>query len=168
MDEVRERLDALTAEPERTRRIARAGLDVLLHQERTDPDRVAAIGYCFGAVVSLELARTGADIKAVVGFHPGLMTPRPADSRNIQGSVLLCCGTDDPYATPDQRLAFENEMRDAGVDDWRIELYGRVKHSFTNPGTDRVGIPGIAYNALADRRSWRSMLELFDDTLGPV
>jgi dienelactone hydrolase len=118
--------------------------------------------------MSLELARTGADVKAVVGFHPGFTPPRTEASRNIGASVLMCCGTDDPFATADQRMAFEVEMRHAGVADWRLELYGGVGHSFTNVEADQLGMPGIGYDARAERRSWRSMLELLDDTLGPV
>jgi dienelactone hydrolase len=166
-DQAQERLRALTADPARTARLARAGLEVLLAQPAADADRVAAIGYCFGGIVSLELARAGADLKAVVGFHPGFTEPRPADSRNIRASVLMCCGTDDPYATPEQRLAFEAEMREAGVADWRLELYGGVKHSFTDPAADQSG-PGFGYDSGADRQSWSAMLRLFGSVLGPA
>jgi dienelactone hydrolase len=117
--------------------------------------------------VSLELARTGADLKAVVGFHPGFTPPRPADSAKIRASVLMCCGTEDPFATPEDRLAFEAEMREARVADWRLELYGGVKHSFTNPAADELGMPGFGYDADADRRSWSAMLDLFGRVLGP-
>jgi dienelactone hydrolase len=165
MDQVMERVGALSAHPERLGQVARAGLDVLLAEAPADPSRVAAIGYCFGGLVSLELARTGADLRAVVGFHPGYLPPRPAESRNIRASVLMCSGTEDPFATPEQRLAFEGEMREAGVADWRLELYGGVEHSFTNPEAEEAGMPGVAYNALADRRSWQSMLQLFDEVL---
>ncbi len=165
MDQVTERIGALSADPERLGQVARAGLDVLLAEAPADPGRVAAVGYCFGGVVSLELARTCADLRAVVGFHPGYMPPRPAESRNIRASVLMCSGTEDPFATPEQRLGFEAEMREAGVADWRIELYGGVGHSFTHPEAGQFGLPGVAYDARADRRSWQSMLQLFDEVL---
>ena len=87
---------------------------------------------------------------------------------HIKAKVLMCCGTEDPFATREQRGAFEEEMCAAEVSDWGFELYGGVGHSFTNPAADMVGMPGIAYNAMAERRSWRSMLTLFDETLGPV
>jgi dienelactone hydrolase len=164
-DQLMERVGALSADPERVGRLGRAGLDVLLAEAPADPGRVAAIGYCFGGVVSLELARTGADLRAVVGFHPGYLPPRPAESGSIRASVLMCSGTEDPFATPEQRLGFEAEMREAGVADWRMELYGGVGHSFTNPEVDQYGMPGIAYDARADRRSWQSMLQLFDEVL---
>jgi dienelactone hydrolase len=165
-DQVPGRLDALAGEPERIAGLARAGLDVLLAQTVTDPSRVAAVGYCFGAMISLELARTGADIKAVAGFHPGFTAPRPEASGNIGASVLMCSGSEDPFATPGQRTAFEAEMKEAGVADWQLELYGGVGHSFTNPEADQLGLPGIAFNALAARRSWNSMLRLFEETFG--
>ena len=123
------------------------------------------IGYCFGGTMGLELARAGADIKAVVGFHPGLTLS--ADSSNITGSVLMCVGSDDPFTPADTRLAFEDEMRAAGVRDWTLEVYGGVGHSFTNIRAGLTGRPGLGYDAAADRRSWRSMLHLFDDTIGP-
>ena len=102
----------------------------------------------------------GADIKAVVGFHAGLSTNRPDDAGNIKGSVLVCIGTEDPLVPPAQRQAFEEEMR-GGVD-WRMNLYGGAVHSFTNPAADGSN-PAIKYEANADARSWRAMLDLFDE-----
>jgi dienelactone hydrolase len=163
-----ERLGPLMADAERTRAIARAGLDVLLAQPHVDATRVAAIGFCFGGAMALELARTGADLKAVVGFHPGLSRLRPEDSKNITGSVLMCVGTADPFVSADDRRAFEAEMVDAGVRDWQLLLFGGVGHTFTNPLVDQLGMPGLGYDANADRRSWAAMLALFDETLGPV
>ncbi len=166
MPETMERLGELMGDPQQTGRLAVAGLDVLLSEGRADPGRVAAIGFCFGGVVSLELARTGADVKAVVGFHPAYTAPRTEDSKKIRGSVLMLSGTEDPFATADQRMAFESEMREAGVADWRMELYGGVGHSFTNPEVDALKMPGMAYDSRADSRSWESMIGLFDEVLG--
>jgi dienelactone hydrolase len=168
MEQAMKRIGMYRNDPDRAGAVAQAGLDVLLSDHMADPHRVAAIGYCYGGVMSLELARTGANVKAVVGFHPGFSPPRTAASRNIKAKVLMCCGTEDPFATREQRGAFEEEMCEAEVSDWGFELYGGVGHSFTNPAADMVGMPGIAYNAMAERRSWRSMLTLFDETLGPV
>ena len=128
--------------------------------------RVAAIGFCFGAAMALELGRAGADLKAIVGFHLGLGMGRPEDTRNIKGSVLLCVGSDDPFASAEQRLALETEMTEAGVADWSIEVYGGVGHSFTNPEADDRGIPALRYDRRADERSWQSMLRLFAETIG--
>ena len=162
--ELSARLDEIGSGPDRLRALGAAGLAALLGQERVDPTRVATVGYCFGVVVAMELARTGADIKAVVGFHPGLASPRPEDSRNVVGRVLMCVGADDPLAPLEARVAFEAEMRAAGVD-WEMNLYGGVKHRFTDPNAAAAGIAALEYNQLAAERSWRAMLDLFDETL---
>lgn len=156
------RLGPLFGDPEGTRALGRAGLDVLLAQPRTDAARVAAIGYCFGGTMSLELARGGSDLKAVVGFHSGLQTVQPQDAANIKGKILVCIGTEDPLIPADQRTAFEAEMRAANVD-WRMNLYGGAAHSFTNPAAHLAGVPGITYDQKTDERSWRAMLDLFNE-----
>jgi dienelactone hydrolase len=158
------RLGALGGDPERTRVIARAGLEVLLAEPRADSSNVAVIGYCFGGTVALELARGGADLKAVVGFHPGLTTARSEDAANIKARVLVFVGSEDPFVPVDHRLAFEAEMRAGGVD-WEMILFGGVEHSFTHPMArpERTGLPGIRFHPGAAERSWRAMLELFED-----
>jgi dienelactone hydrolase len=158
-EQIMPRYSELAADPLRTRALGGAGLDVLLANEYADAARVAAIGYCFGGTMSLELARGGADLKAVVGFHAGLSTSRPEDAANITGSVLVCIGAEDPLVPPAQRQAFDEEMRAGGVD-WRLNLYGGAVHSFTNPAADGSN-PAIAYEPKADARSWRAMLDLF-------
>ena len=168
LDEVMTLLGPLMADTDRFRRLGLAGLEVLRAQEQTDPDRLAAIGFCMGGALALELARAGTDLKAVVGFHPSLDTRRPEDAKNITASVLVCVGTDDPFVTLDQRLAFEKEMKEGGVADWRMDLYGGVGHSFTNEAADQVGMPGIAYHGPSDQRSWQTMLSLFEERLAPV
>jgi len=168
MEEAMVALGQLMADRPRTKRLARAGLDVLLAQDHADLSRVAAIGYCFGGTMVVELARDGADLKAIAGFHPGFPEPAAEESRAISAKVLMCCGAADPFAPADARHAFEAEMAAAGVADWRIELYGGVGHSFTNPRVDELGRPGMKFDADADRRSWRSMLDLLEETLGPA
>src|SRR5439155_10149279 len=133
--------------------------DILLAEPRTDASRVAAVGYCFGGTLMLELARTGADLKAVVGFHPGLFTLRPEDSANIVGKVLVCVGTEDPFIPLEHRLAFETEMRAAGVD-WRMNLHGGVAHSFTHPWADLAGLLGLNYHHPSTVIMWSAMLDL--------
>jgi dienelactone hydrolase len=165
MEEAMARLGPLMADPDQTRRLGLAGLDVLLAQEQADRERVAAIGFCFGGAMSLELGRAGADLKAIVGFHPGLGSGRPDDSTNISGSVLMCVGAADPFVSAEQRLAFEKDMTDAGVADWSLEVYGGVGHSFTNPAADGLGVPGVAYDRRSDERSWQAMLRLFAETI---
>lgn len=161
-DAINARLTELYEDAGRARAVARAGLDVLLAQPEVDGAKVAAVGYCFGGTLVLELARTGADLKAVVGFHPGLETTRPEDSARITGRVLVCVGADDPIVPTEQRQAFEAEMRAAGVD-WRMNLYGGAKHSFTHPRAASAGVDALAYHQLTDERSWRAMLDLFDE-----
>ncbi len=166
-DQTMARLGPLMGDPTRTRTIAAAGLAILLAQPEADHGRVAAIGYCFGGTMALELARGGADVHAVVGFHSGLATARPQDAVNIRGAVLVNIGTEDPIIPAQQRADFEAEMR-AGDVDWQMNLYGGAKHSFTNPDAAAAGIPGIEYHEPSDRRSWRCMIDLFDETFGPM
>ena len=141
-----------------------AGYEVLVAQPGVDRGRLAAVGFCFGGVMALELARSGVSLRAAIGFHPGFGEARPADSRNITASVLMICGAEDPVVSADDRRRFENEMREAQVADWRLEVYGGVGHSFTNPDIADRGLPGLfAYDERADRRSWASMLALLDE-----
>ncbi|MBN9536982.1 MAG: dienelactone hydrolase [Alphaproteobacteria bacterium 65-37] len=158
------RLAPWMADPTGIRTRARAALDVLKAQKEVDPARLAAIGYCFGGTTALEIGRSGADVKAIVGFHSGLATARPQDAANIKGKVLVCIGTDDPIIPPAQRAAFEDEMKAAGAD-WRLQLYGGAGHSFTNPAADSRGMKGFFYHEATDRRSWNAMIELFEETL---
>jgi dienelactone hydrolase len=158
------RLGPLMKEPLRIRALGQAGLDILTSQSRTDSSRLAAIGYCFGGTMALELARGGAELKAVVGFHSGLGTTRPEDAGNIKAKVLVCIGAEDPIVPPQQRADFEAEMRAGGVD-WRMNLYGGAKHSFTNPNASAMGMPGIEYHEPTDRRSWAAMRDLFSETI---
>lgn len=162
--EMFERLGVLMADTRLTLAIAEASLAQLLCEPRVDSARVAAIGYCFGGTMSLELGRSGAALAAIVGFHAGLATDRPGDANNIRCPVLVCIGADDPIIPAEQRAAFEVEMRAGGVD-WQMHVYGGVQHTFTNPAANGAGIPGIAYDEAADRRSWKAMLDLFAETI---
>jgi dienelactone hydrolase len=143
---------------------AGAGLAVLRKHPAADPARLAAIGYCFGGTVALELARGGADLAAVVSFHGGLDTPTPEDARNIKGKVLALHGGDDPFVPPAQVEAFQAEMRNGRVD-WQFVAYGGAVHSFTNPEAGNDHSKGAAYNEAADRRSWIAMNAFFAETL---
>ena len=158
------RLGELFGDPAVTRHLALAGYQVLVNQAGVDRDRIAAVGFCFGGVMALELARSGVPLRAAIGFHPGFAATDPADSAAITASVLMMCGADDPVVSAHDRARFENEMRDAGVADWRLEVYGGVGHSFTNPDIAHRGLPGFfAYDERADRRSWASMLALLEE-----
>ena len=142
-----------------------AALDTLRQQEQVDKDRIAAIGYCFGGTIALELARSGADVKGVVSFHGGLGTPTPEDARNIKAKVLVATGAVDPMVKAEEREAFIKEMEDAKVD-YQMIIYGRAVHSFTNPDADKASIPGVAYQQEADHRSWEHMQTFFEEIFG--
>ncbi|HWM48899.1 MAG TPA: dienelactone hydrolase family protein [Xanthobacteraceae bacterium] len=142
----------------------RAALDTLRKLPGTDAGKIAAIGYCFGGMTVLELARDGADIQGVVSFHGALNTPNPADAKNIKAKVLALHGADDPLVPPPEVAAFEQEMRDAKVD-WQLVAYGNAVHSFTN-FTIPEGTPGpVSYNKKADQRSWVAMQDFFKEVL---
>jgi dienelactone hydrolase len=144
-----------------------AALQTLAKRPEVDANKLAAIGYCFGGMGALELARSGADIKGVVSFHGGLSTPNPADAKNIKGHVLVEHGGADPNVKPEDLAAFMKEMNDGGVKWWHVDVYGDAVHGFTNPAN--VGDPktGVAYNADADRRSWMAMQHFFDELFKP-
>lgn len=160
-DDVMAQLGLLMQAPDKTRARARAAMEALTARPEVDGGRIAAIGFCFGGTMALELARSGAPIRAAVGFHSGLGTQAPQDAKNITARILVCLGADDPLITAESRIAFEQEMRGGGVD-WRMHVYGGVVHSFTNPGADAAGQPALLrYDAGADARSWAEMIAVF-------
>jgi dienelactone hydrolase len=137
-----------------------AALDQLKKDPHVDPEKIAAIGYCFGGGVVLGMARSGADLDAVVTFHGHLATDTPAEKGKVKARLLVLTGADDPMIPPPQVEAFKSEMTAAGVK-FEVITYPGAKHSFTNPGADKAGMDGLAYNADADRKSWAAMLDLF-------
>jgi len=162
MEEMRKFTTAFRADRPLMRSRAAAGLDVLRGSGRCNA-RCAAIGYCFGGLTALELARSGADLAGVVSFHGSLDTPSPADARSIRGKILVCHGADDPHVPPEQAAAFMQEMRDAKVD-WQMIFYGGAMHSFAVPGAN-MPERGLQYNEAVDRRSWQAMLDFFGEVL---
>ena len=137
----------------------RAALDAVRAQPEVDPDRVAIMGFCFGGLCALDLARSGADIRGAVSIH-GLFNPPPVTHR-IGAKVLALHGWEDPMAKPDSVLGFADEMTRAGAD-WQVHAYGRTVHAFTNPAAnDYAG--GMAYNADADRRAFESIVNFLEE-----
>jgi dienelactone hydrolase len=135
------------------------GLKQLEKAEMVDKSKVAAIGYCFGGATVLELGRSGADIAGIVTFHGGLDNPTPADAKNIKAKVLVCQGGADKFTLP-AVPGFKKEMDDAKVD-YQFVTYDGAVHGFTNP--DNKGtVPGLKYNAKADKASWIEMKKFFD------
>ena len=163
LQEVAKLVGELRNEPETLRARGRAALTTLAALPQVDAKRMAAIGFCFGGSVVLELARDGADLKAVVSFHGVLTTKTVAVSGKVRAGVLVLTGADDPLAPPDQVLAFENEMRAAEVADWQVISYGNTLHGFTNPAADGSMMRTALYSEQADRRSWASMRCLLDE-----
>jgi dienelactone hydrolase len=142
----------------------RAGLDCLAALPQADDTRLAVTGYCFGGAGALELARSGAPLRAVVTFHGSLANPSPEDAKNIKAKVLVLHGADDPYVKQEEVKGFMDEMRGAGAD-WQLVQYSGAVHSFTDPRAGSDNSKGAAYNAAADRRSWRAMRDFLEETL---
>jgi dienelactone hydrolase len=141
---------------------ANAGLEILRKNQLVDPKRIAAIGYCFGGTTVLELAYSGANVAGVASFHGGLTAPQIEDEGRIKAKVLVLHGADDGFISAEKITAFQEGMRKAGAD-WQMVYFGGTVHSFTNPGADKVGIKGIAYNKKADERSWSYMQVFFKE-----
>jgi dienelactone hydrolase len=136
-----------------------AALDFLKGQETVDAQKIAAIGYCFGGGVVLNMARMGVDLKGVVSFHGSLGTENPAQPGTVKARVLVCHGAVDSFVTVQQIEDFKKEMESAGAD-YRFIAYEGAVHSFTNPDADRYAREfglGVGYNATADQRSWADM-----------
>ncbi|MGZ8160361.1 MAG: dienelactone hydrolase family protein [Methylobacter sp.] len=120
-----------------------------------DDSKIASIGFCFGGLCALDLARTGVDIKGAVSFHGLLEAPGNTQGNVIKAKVLALHGRDDPLVPAEQVLAFEQEMTDAGAD-WQLHAYGNTMHAFTNPLANDPAF-GAVYQPDADRRSWIAM-----------
>ena len=163
LQEVANLVGSLRNQPETLRARGRAALATLAALPQVDTNRIGAIGFCFGGSVVLELARDGADLRAIVSFHGVLATKLPAVSGRVKASVLVCTGADDPLAPREQVKALEDEMRAADVRDWQIISYGNTLHGFTNPAADGSMMRTALYSAQADRRSWASMRSLFEE-----
>lgn len=128
-----------------------AGLDILRNHPLTDSSKLGAIGYCFGGMTVLELARSGASIAGVVSFHGNLDTA--GETSPIHPKVLVLHGAEDPVVPPAQVAAFEEEMRKAGAD-WQLNIYSSTGHNFTNPSSS-------SYNRQTDKRSFEAMKNFF-------
>ena len=150
----------LVDSPEVLRERVRGALDRLRAHPSVDASRCAAIGFCFGGLAALELARSGADVRSVVSFHGGLSTRAHARAGEVRASVLVCPGAEEPCVSPEHRRAFEEEMASAGAD-WQMHVYGGAEHGFTHRD---AGAPGVKYDAAADARSWAAMRCLFEAT----
>jgi len=140
-----------------------AALQTLKAQDTVDDDKIAAIGYCFGGGVVLNMARQGEDLAGVVSFHGSLATNEPAKKGAIRAKIRVFTGAADPFTKPEVVSAFEQEMKAAGAD-YKVVSYPGAKHSFTNPDADKYGkefqLP-LAYQEKADKDSWQKMQQFF-------
>jgi len=141
----------------------RLGLEALRAQDVCDAKRVAAIGFCFGGLCVLDLARSGSDVRGVVSFH-GLLGGREGmDKNEIGAKVLVLHGHDDGFVPQEQFDGFCKEMTEAKAD-WQVHQYSHTMHAFTNPKANDPEF-GTVYNADADRRSWQSMQNFLAEVL---
>jgi len=138
-----------------------AALETVREQAEVAGERVGAIGFCFGGLCVLDLARTGADVRGVVSYHGLFMPPGNTDGRKIGAKILICHGYDDPMASPESMVGIANELTAAGAD-WQIHAYGGAMHAFTSPDANDPDF-GTVYHEASDKRSWRSMTDFFAD-----
>jgi len=162
-----ENLKLMTPLMENRARLAarmQAGLATARAQkDAVDTDRVAAIGYCFGGLCVLDLARSGASVRGVASFHGLLKSNGLTNEKPLTAKVMALHGADDPMAPIDDVAAFKDEMTAAGAD-WQLHMYGHAKHAFAVPGADNAQL-GLKHNASAERRSWKSMLDFLAEVL---
>lgn len=159
-----ERMLALQAEPARLRARTQAGLDALASHPSVDGERLATVGFCFGGQCALELARSGADLKATVSLHGLLTTENPAQPGAMRGQVAIFTGAKDPLAPPEHVEQVRAELTRAGAP-WQITVFGDGWHGFSdnhsNPRYD-----WIRYDPLLDAQAWAATLALLQVTLG--
>ncbi len=133
-----------------------ASLEVLKGFGHVDPEKCAAIGFCFGGKAVLDMARSGQDVLGVVSFHGVYDRPDYANLTPIGPKVLVLHGWDDPLSPPDATVALAQELTDGGAD-WQLVAYGDTGHGFTDPTAGGLGIAGVGYQERSDRRSWLAM-----------
>ncbi len=138
-----------------------AGIVAASECRGVDKHKIAAIGFCFGGLCVFDLARMGMDLKGVVGFHGLFFPAEKIGNKKITAKVLALHGYDDPMATPDQVMAFADEMTTAGAD-WQLHAFGHTQHAFTNPNANDTNL-GTIYNPAAAQRAWILMQVFLDE-----
>lgn len=140
-----------------------AALAAVRGLSQVDSERIAAMGFCFGGLCVLDLARAGADLRGVISFHGLFDPPGNTAGQRIKAKVLALHGYDDPMVAPAKVIALADELTAAGAD-WQIHAYGNTVHAFTNPRANDPGF-GTVYDATADRRSWQSLQNFLAEVL---
>lgn len=164
LEENRVLMNAQLADRGAMQRRLLCALSVLRKQAEVDAARTAAIGFCFGGLCVLDIARTGEELAGVVSFHGLLGAPGNTQGNRIRAKVLVLHGWDDPMATSDTVLALADELTSMGAD-WQLHAYGNTMHAFTNPAANDKN-RGTVYDTDADRRSWQAMTNFFDELFG--
>lgn len=155
-------MDEMNADRALLRDRLAASLSALRAQEEVDAAKVAAIGFCFGGKCVLDMARAGLDVLGGVSFHGVYDRPDYATTTPVTMKLLVCHGWDDPLAPPDALVGLGQEMTEAGAD-WQVHAYGHAGHAFTDMSATATGIPGIAYEPRAERRSWQAMRDFLKE-----
>ncbi len=161
--EMRRFMDALLADRDLLRRRLATSLDVLKQVRGCDSSRLGAIGFCFGGLCVLDMARAGLDVRGVVSFHGIFHRPDYASVQPIRAAVLVCHGWNDPLCPPESVTALASELSANGTD-WQIHGYGHAGHAFTDRAADRPD-EGFAYDQRADHRSWTNMVHFLEEKL---
>ena len=160
-EDVRPWITGLLEAPKKLRSRVVAWYEALQARPEVEPGRIGAIGFCFGGQCVLELARSGADVKAVVSYHGLLGTATPAEPGAVKGRIAVYTGDKDPYVPHTHVETLREEMIAARAQ-WQITIFGETYHSFTDPEADPSHIPGTRYDPLADRLSWEGTLTLLE------
>jgi dienelactone hydrolase len=158
-ERVMSRIMELRNDPDRLCQRARRGIEVLTSHPQVD-GRIAAVGYCFGGMTVLELARSGMELAGAISLHGSLETSRPARPGALKAKILICHGALDPHVSMAQVSAFAEEMNSAGAD-WQLIVYGGAMHGFTHD-TGPHG-PGVAYHAASDTRSAQAIEQFLSE-----
>ncbi|HLM17271.1 MAG TPA: dienelactone hydrolase family protein [Acidimicrobiia bacterium] len=150
------------ASPEKQRARTVAWFDEVARRPDVDDTRIAAIGFCYGGMTVLELARSGADLKAAVSYHGILQTHARAERGAVRAHVVAYCGAGDPYAPLMDIDALRKEMLDADVEQYQVTVFGGAGHGFTDPEAGNLELDGVAYDELSNDLSWNGTVVLLD------
>jgi dienelactone hydrolase len=154
------------ADPVKQRARVTAWLDHIATRPEVDDDRIAAVGFCYGGMTVLELARSGATLKAAVSYHGTLTTHARAEPGAVRAHVVAYCGAGDPYAPLEDVENLHKEMREAGVRDYQITIFGAAAHGFTDPDAAVLNLDGVRYDALSNDLSLSGTLVLLQHVFG--